>query len=206
MSSGKPILVVCGATGNQGGSVIAHFLSQSPCPYAIRGITRNTQSEKSLALASKGVEMVAAEFSDRASLDAAFSGASVIFGTTDFWVYFDNDKNREKAKAAGKSHIVLSHDFDIQQNKNIIDAAAKVDTLERFVFSSQANVAKLSGGKYPECYHFDCKALAEEYGRETYPVLWAKTNVLYVGLYLENNVMPVGESTRPKLVSPLTRH
>ncbi|VUC32278.1 unnamed protein product [Clonostachys rosea] len=199
MSSEKPLLVVCGATGTQGGSVISHFLSKSPCPYNIRGLTRNPSSPKSVALSSRGVEMVAADFADPSSLNAAFAGALYIYGTNDFWVFYDDPASKEKAKAAGRSLMVLSKENDTFENKNIIDAAAKVSTLQRLVMSSQAYTEKVSGGKISHCYHFDGKAIAEEYLRSDHPKLWEKTNVIFCGFYLENLVRAVGEMMRPKL-------
>lgn len=92
----------------------------------------------------------------------------------------------------------------MQQNKNIIDAAAKVETLGRFVYSSLPNTSKLSGGKYTHVYHFEGKGMAEEYGRTTYPELWKKTNVFYAGYYLENYFDAAGGLFRPKLVCLVT--
>ncbi|RDW75408.1 Hscarg dehydrogenase [Coleophoma cylindrospora] len=192
MTSQKPVLVVLGATGNQGGSVIAHFLSLSPAPYALRGVTRDPTSSKSLSLASLGVEVVAGNYDDPSSLDAAFKDASAIFSVTDFWQSFMDPSLRESTSVSGQSVGVACRDKEAQQNKNIIDAAAKVGTLERFVFSSLPNMNKLSGGKYSHVYHFDGKAMAEEYGRSTYPELWAKTSVFYAGFYLENYFGPTG--------------
>ncbi|RDW85435.1 putative hscarg dehydrogenase [Coleophoma crateriformis] len=192
MTSEKPLLVVLGATGNQGGSVLAHFLSLSPSPYALRGVTRDPSSPKSISLASLGVEVVAGDFDDPSSLDAAFKDASAIFSVTDFWQPFTDASLRERASTSGQNIGVASREKEAQQNKNIIDAAAKVGTLERFVFSSLPNANKLSGGKYSHVYHFDGKAMAEEYGRSTYPELWEKTTVLYAGFYLENYFGPTG--------------
>lgn len=186
MSSEKPILVVFGATGNQGGSIISHFLSLPSSPYTLRGLTRDPSSFKSVALAARGVEMVAGNNYDPSSLDAAFKGASAIFCVTDFWAAFFDPSQREKAAASGISIGEHCRNLEEQQNRNIIDAAAKVSTLVRFVFSSLPNTNKLSSGKYKNVYHFDSKALAEEYGRATHPSLWEKTTVFYAGLYLEN--------------------
>ncbi|KAJ5595423.1 uncharacterized protein N7459_001631 [Penicillium hispanicum] len=186
--SGKPLLVVLGATGNQGGSVVAHFLSLSPSPYALRAVTRNPSSTKAVSLASQGVEVVAGDFDNPQSLDAALTGASVIFSVTDFLQSMMNPSLREAAAASGTSPGFYIRDHEAQQNKNIIDAAAKVSTLERFIYSSLPGMDKLSGGKYTHVYHCDSKAIAEEYGRSTYPDLWAKTSVFYAGFYLENFV------------------
>ena len=84
-SASLPLLVVLGATGNQGGSVISHFLHQSPATYRLRGLTRNTSSATSQAMSAKGVDMVAADVDDFSSLQRAFEGASAIFAVTDFW-------------------------------------------------------------------------------------------------------------------------
>lgn len=201
MSSGKPLLVVLGATGNQGGSVVAHFLSLSPSPYTIRAVTRDTSSAKAVSLASQGVEVVAGNFDNPQSLDAAFSGASVIFSVTDFVYAMTSSEVREKAAASGKSAGVYARDYEAQQNKNIIDAVAKVSTVERFIFSSLPSTTKLSGGKYANVYFYDSKAAAEEYGKSTYPNLWEKTSIFYAGFFLENIISEEGRvAFCPKLV------
>lgn len=82
--SSKKLIVVVGATGNQGSSVVSTF--QKDSAWHIRGITRNIDSAPAQALVAKGVEMVTADLDDVSSLDAAFAGATVIFGVTDFWV------------------------------------------------------------------------------------------------------------------------
>lgn len=200
MSSEKPILVVLGATGNQGGSVISYFLSLSPSPYAIRAVTRDTSSTKAIALASQGVEVVAGDFNDPKSLDAAFIGAYVIFSVTDFLQSMMNPSLHEKAATAGIATGFYVRDYEALQNRNIIDAAAKVSTLERFIYSSLPYANKLSGGKYEHVYYYDSKAAAEEYGKATYPKLWEKTSVFYAGFYLENYVWEAKALFAPKLV------
>lgn len=145
--------------------------------------------------------MVAADFDDPSSLDTAFDGASAIFSVTDFWSSFMDPSQREKAAQAGETIGPYNKAYEAQQNRNIIDAAAKVRTLEKFVFSSLPNCEQISGGKYAHVYHFDGKAIAEEYGRSTYPELWKKTSVFYAGLFLENYFAPTGALFTPVLVS-----
>ncbi|KAL4871541.1 hypothetical protein BDV12DRAFT_23662 [Aspergillus spectabilis] len=200
MSSQKPLLVVLGATGNQGGSVLSYFLSASPSLYALRGVTRDPTSAKSAALTAQGVEIVAGNFDNPTSLDAAFKGASAIFSVTDFWPPFFDPVQRQKAAESGLSIGELCRDLEVLQSRNIIDAAAKVDTLERFIFSSLPDAHKVSQGKYKHVYHFESKGKSEGYGRTTHPTLWEKTNVFYAGLYLENWLGPAGALLRPKLV------
>jgi hypothetical protein len=58
--SSKKILVVFGATGNQGGSVINSILSDpiTAEQFRITGITRDPSKPSALALANKGVDLV----------------------------------------------------------------------------------------------------------------------------------------------------
>jgi hypothetical protein len=65
-----PLLTVVGATGLQGGSVLASALKSKQ--YRIRAITRNPESPSALKLASQGVEVIAAELDDESSLVKAF--------------------------------------------------------------------------------------------------------------------------------------
>jgi uncharacterized protein YbjT (DUF2867 family) len=53
------LITVFGATGNQGGSVIKHILTdtQLSSKFKIRGITRDVNKPVAKALADKGVEL-----------------------------------------------------------------------------------------------------------------------------------------------------
>lgn len=66
----KPIVVIVGAIGSQGGSVVTSFLNDGT--YSVRGLTRNTSTPKALALATRGVDVVTGELNDEGSLIAAF--------------------------------------------------------------------------------------------------------------------------------------
>ena len=69
------------------------------------------------------------------------------------------------------------------------------------MLSSLSNATKWSRGKYTHVYHFDSKAKAEAYARETYPELWKKTNIFQAGFFLSNYVSnPVFQ---PQIVSSL---
>lgn len=56
----KKIITIFGSTGNQGGSVVKTFLSDPKLKddWAVRGVTRNINSESAKKLTSQGVEMV----------------------------------------------------------------------------------------------------------------------------------------------------
>lgn len=79
----KKLIVVVGATGNQGGSVARRFLAAG---YQVRGLTRNTTSPAATALTSAGIKMVHADLDDVQSLKETFRGANAIFSVTNYWV------------------------------------------------------------------------------------------------------------------------
>ena len=182
------LIVVLGATGTQGGSVVNTFLQEPG--WKIRALTRNTSSASAQKLKEKGVhDIVAASLDDPASLVVAFKGAHTVFSVTDFWGPYFNPANTEKASDAGVAKNVWAGKYEEQQGKNVFDAAAKTEGLQRLIFSGLSNATKWSKGKYPHVYHFDSKARAAEYGQATYPELWKKTSILQVGFYLSNSLL-----------------
>ncbi len=69
------IIVVFGATGQQGGSVVASFLKNKD--YIVRAVTRNPDSDKAKALSASGAQVVAADLNDYPSLVKAFQVCSM---------------------------------------------------------------------------------------------------------------------------------
>lgn len=182
MSDNKTI-VVLGATGNQGSSVVGTFLQDSQ--WTIRGVTRNVNSQKAKDLVSRGVEMVAADLNNIPSLDAAFAGANAIFIVSDFWGIYGYPANSDKP-ASGEPLNLWAAREEKRLLINAIDAASRVPSLERLVLSSLQNASEWSKGKYTHVYHFEFKALAAEYAQATYPELWAKTSLFQPGWFLSN--------------------
>ncbi|KAH8663373.1 hypothetical protein BGZ60DRAFT_453862 [Tricladium varicosporioides] len=176
------LLVVIGATGTQGGSV-AHLFSSLP-EWTVRGLTRTGTSAKAQALAAKGVQIVEADLNDPSSLDAAFAGATAIFSTTNFWEPFFNPNTVSKLKE-GQTINEYCYEIELQQGKNIADAAAKVEGLERLVTSTLVDATKESTGKYKWVYHFDSKARVVDYIFEMFPKLASKMSYVYVGSYMD---------------------
>ncbi|KAM3418227.1 hypothetical protein BST61_g4228 [Cercospora zeina] len=127
--SSKKLLVIFGATGNQGGSIIDLVLSTPSLSskYSLRGITRSTTSPKAQSLTSQGVEMSRAELDDPDSLTSALQGAHGVFGITDFW-------------------SLMSKDQEIAQGKNIFEAAQKTG-VKHVVFSALPFAEKLTQGE-----------------------------------------------------------
>lgn len=75
-----PLVAVVGATGVQGGSVIA-ALSESDRPYRIRGFTRDPTKPVAQELAAQGVEIFAVSLvvDNATKVFEAFAGANIAF-------------------------------------------------------------------------------------------------------------------------------
>lgn len=92
-----------------------------------------------------------------------------------------------EAEKTGKQVNKIAFDREVQQGKNIVDAAAKyASTLDRVVLSTLSNSKKWSNGEIRCNLHFDGKAQYTEYLQQTYPDLAAKTSYFQIGVYLSN--------------------
>ncbi|KAI4240357.1 MAG: hypothetical protein L6R40_005183 [Gallowayella cf. fulva] len=142
------ILTVFGATGNQGGSVIASVLANDKLAseYKIRGVTRDPSKPKGQALAEKGVELVKADLSDKESVQKAIDGSHAVFAVTNYWEY-------------------MSKDIEVSQGKNIADAC-KAAGVSILIWSSIPHAGKMTNGKLSHLPHFDAKADVADYIRE----------------------------------------
>ena len=69
----KPILLITGATGNQGGATIDELLRR-PSRWDVRALVRNPQAPKAAALATRGVTLVRGDLNDADSLRVALAG------------------------------------------------------------------------------------------------------------------------------------
>ncbi|MFQ5543249.1 MAG: NmrA/HSCARG family protein, partial [Nitrospiria bacterium] len=102
-------ILVTGATGQQGGTVVRHLLRQGE---AVRALTRTPS--KATDLKQLGVEVVEGNLSDRTSLDAALKGIKKVFLVTTFFEEGMDAEVRQgitmvdAAKAAGVEHLVFS--------------------------------------------------------------------------------------------------
>jgi hypothetical protein len=163
---------------------VATFFSKLS-DWKIRGISRNAKSDASLAWTQKGVEVIQADFNDPTTLSDVFVGATAIFVNTNFWDLFYNPAI-QSLLAAGQTINEYCYEQEVQQLKNIVDTAAKVDGLERLVVSGLCDATKWSNGKYKWVYHFNSKAKGITYLKEKYPELDEKMSVLHMAPYMSN--------------------
>jgi uncharacterized protein YbjT (DUF2867 family) len=142
------LLVVFGATGQQGGSIVDYVVNDPELPkeYTLRGVTRDPSTPAAQALRQKGVEVVKGDVDDKESLKQAMQGAHTVFAVT-VTVYDHLTKQRE-----------------ISQGKEMADAAVAAG-VHYLIFSSLSHAGKISGGKLQKVDHFDSKAEVEEYVR-----------------------------------------
>lgn len=177
MAQTQKNVIVLGATGQQGGSVV-HELLKELTGYHVRGLTRDTNSIKSKALAAQGVEVVQADLNDPASLEHAFKDANIIYAMTDFWQS-------------------MSADTELEQGKSIVNIAEGLPHLEQFVWASLPDGKALSKGRYPNIFHWQSKAALADYLRTQKPALWANTIEILFPNYFENCV------TNPRYYLPV---
>jgi len=150
--SEKKIIAVMGATGAQGGGLASAILADSVGPFAVRAITRRTDSARARALAGRGAQVVEADLGDEASLRRAFDGAYGAFVVTNYWegmspqVELAQAGNAARAaKDAGLAHVVWS---TLEDTRDLIPVTdPRVPVLE---------------GSYT-VPHFDAKAEADRF-------------------------------------------
>ncbi|KZW04462.1 NAD(P)-binding protein [Exidia glandulosa HHB12029] len=134
-----PLVVVVGATGIQGGSVIRELIA-SDKPYRLRGLTRDDSKPEAQALRELGVEVVAVTISvgNEAAVLRAFQGADIIFSVTNFWEHLDAPR-------------------ELAEGKLMVDAAKAVG-VKLYVVSCAWSVAENTGGKYTHIVQWESKA------------------------------------------------
>lgn len=139
------LLVVFGATGQQGSSVITKVLEDAELSkkYKVRGLTRDPLKPDARALSKRGVEVVRCNTDDRSSIKAALQGAHTVFAMT---VSLYKPGGMEEELAQGKS---------------IADEAVEAG-VQFLVYSSVPSPKKISGGKYP-VDSFDVKDQVRDY-------------------------------------------
>lgn len=137
MNSDK-IMLVTGATGQQGGATAHHLLGKG---WRVRALTRDTSKPSAQALAQAGADVVSADNEDRASLEAAVKEVYGVFSFQNFWL--------PNVGAEG----------EVRQGKLIADVA-KTAGVQHFVYTSVGGAERNSG-----IPHFESKWQIEQHIR-----------------------------------------
>ncbi|MDA1096341.1 MAG: NmrA/HSCARG family protein [Chloroflexi bacterium] len=122
-TNNKRTILVLGATGQQGGATVDALLESGG--WAVRAFTRDAQSDKAKALASRGVEVFQGDLSESETLGPAIKGA---FGVFSIQVVMGDDAER----------------IELQQGKNVADAA-KAAGVAHIVHASAAGIGRRPG-------------------------------------------------------------
>ena len=130
------VILVTGATGNQGGAIARHLLQRGN--FTVRALVRDQNKPDAQSLKQAGTELVQGDLDDRTSLDRAMQGVSGVFSVQTF---------QDGLEA------------EIRQGKAIADAA-KAAGIQHFVYSSVGSAERNTGVP-----HFDSKFQVEEYIR-----------------------------------------
>ena len=136
--SEQKLVLVTGATGSQGRSVVDALLEKG---YKVRGLTRDADSSTAKKLRQRGVEVVAGDFNDQASLARAADGVDAIFAMA---TPFENGIEAETAQGiaitnaareAGVGHLVYSSVANADQATGIPHFESKYE-VEKHLASS----------------------------------------------------------------------
>jgi uncharacterized protein YbjT (DUF2867 family) len=125
MTGTDNVVLVVGATGNQGGATARRLLADG---WRVRALTRDPDSARAEALAAAGAQLVVGDLDDRASLDKAVAGATGVFSV----------------QGAGGLVPNYSVDDEIRHGRAIADAA-KDAGVRHFVYSSVAGAERGTG-------------------------------------------------------------
>jgi uncharacterized protein YbjT (DUF2867 family) len=111
MNIGKDLIVITGATGQQGGATARELLAAG---HRVRAVTRKPDGDAAKALAALGAEVMKGDLDDAASLQKAFAGAWGVFAVQNTWEAgvekeeVQGVRAAEVAKAAGVKHFVYA--------------------------------------------------------------------------------------------------
>src|SRR5688572_13995062 len=101
----KKLVLISGATGQQGGAIARELLAAG---WPVRAMTRKPESEAAQALEKLGAEIVKADLDDEASLPQALAGAWGALGVQNTWeagVKGEEEQGLRFARAAKKAGI-----------------------------------------------------------------------------------------------------
>ena len=131
----KQIVLVTGATGQQGGAAARHLLKKPR--FAVRALVRDSNKPSAKALEQEGAELVRGDFDDLASLRRAVQGTWGVFSVQNF--------------------METGCEGEVRQGKAIADAAQAAG-VHHFVYSSVVSADKNTG-----LPHFESKREIEQH-------------------------------------------
>lgn len=135
------LVLVTGATGQQGGGAVRALLARG---FRVRALVRDPGGDRAATLGRLGAEVVGGDLGDRASLEAAARGASGVFSVQ---------------PSEGQPEYGLGPDDEARFGRNVADAA-RTAGVSHLVYSSMAGLEPGTG-----VGHFESKWQVEQYIR-----------------------------------------
>lgn len=171
---GKVVAVV-GATGLQGRAVTRRLLDRG---WAVRALTRNPDGKQARALAALGAEVVKTDAADPAALERSFTGALGVYNV--------------------QNHHISGYHGEIQQGRNVADAAARTDV--RLLVYASAGTGEAGTG----IGSWDTKVAVTEHARSLGVPLTVLRPVAFMELMSERRFYPAASvwHLMPKLMGP----
>jgi uncharacterized protein YbjT (DUF2867 family) len=141
MTADKRTVVVCGATGRQGGAVLDSLLQSED--WNVVALTRDPNGKGAQALRERGLQVRHADLGDRASLAEAFVGAYGVYGVTtpltprgrlDVRMERAQGRNIAEACVANKiDHLVMSTVLCISSDQDVVPYVRSKREIEKYV-------------------------------------------------------------------------
>ena len=139
----EKIILVFGATGQQGGAVVSALRQQG---WTVRALVRNPAAANAQALASTGVDVLQGDFSDLASMRNAMAGVHGVFSV-------------QPSSGQGAAYNVTDAD-EIRYGKAVADLAVAAG-VQHLVYTS----INAAGPNKTGMGHFDSKSEIENHIR-----------------------------------------
>ena len=133
MNKATDVILVTGATGQQGGATARELLAKG---YKVRALTRHPEGAAAQELKRLGAEVVAGDLNDAASIEKAVAGAWGVYAVQNTW-----EAGVEKEEVQGKRFATIAREAGVQH----------------FVYQSVGSAHRKTG-----IPHFDNKARVED--------------------------------------------
>ncbi|KAJ6440256.1 NmrA family protein [Purpureocillium lavendulum] len=163
------LVTVYGATGVQGSAVVNSLLENKSGEFSVRAISRNPESDKAKALASRGVEVVKGDGFVKEQMLEAFKGS---------WAAFVNTNSTDPTlnQPGGLTERGLG--------KIIVDAAFEAG-VQHFLYSGLASTTATTNGAIT-CRDFEEKYAVGEYAKTKG---FKSVVIISMGWYMENHII-----------------
>jgi uncharacterized protein YbjT (DUF2867 family) len=181
MSHDHDTILVTGATGQQGGAVVRHLLSQG---WSVRALVRDPQQSAAKAMERNGAELAVGDFADRRSLAHSMQGVYGVFSV-------------QPAPLSPSAPVGMTPADEIQFGMAVADAA-RAAQVRHFVYSSVFAATRATGVQNAET-----KRAIEQHSAS----LGLPTTILRPTSFMENFFLPVlgiTSGTRTTPVAPTT--